>query len=473
MHALHAPAFAASHERRRLARGALALAAGALLLSVLCAVPALAAPRANISDPDATPSWWSGVAGSGVGADNATGVLLTKGDATFVCGALHNTDGNADISLTKYLGDVKQWTRLWNGPSRLYDTAEGLALSADGKWVFVAGTTVKSDGTTDIVILKRSASTGALKWARIYDGPNHKIDMPEAVGVDGSGNVVVAGLSDDDGNIDALVASWTSKGKRRWTWRYDGSGHGFDSARGLLVESSGTSYVTGIAVVSGPTQAALTARISPAGKKVWAKTYKGPDDTGAIATSLTRRPGGGVYVCGAVRRTAGDTDGMVLGYAPAGSRTTFAFDGGPGVTSQFFNAVVVTSSKAVVAVGRSESGAVTDCRATVFRPDGSRVIIYTFGTAWSDEFRAVATDQFGGFYATGTAHAAAGQVQVLTWRSTVVPGGGGWQSRWQATPATANVPSAIAVRGTSACVVGSYASGGATGTDQLVLMYQY
>ena len=99
--------------------------------------------------------------------------------------------------------------------------------------------------------------------------------------------------------------------------------------------------------------------------------------------------------------------------------------------------------------------------------------IYTFGTAWSDELRAVATDQFGGFYTTGTSHAAAAQVQVFTWRGTVVPGGGGWQSRWQAIASTANVPSAIAVRGTSACVVGSYASGGATGTDQLVLTYQY
>jgi hypothetical protein len=455
------------------ARTALALVAGAVLVWGLIALPAVAAPRAVISDPDATPSWWTGIAGALSGADNATDVLMTKGDATFVCGTLQNAAGNADISVTKFLGSVKQWTRLWDGPDHLLDGADSMALSADGKWLYVTGTRLKPDGTADIVVLKRAASSGVLKWARSYDGPKHRIDMPAAIGVDRSGNVVVAGISDNASNVDLVVVSWKSTGARRWTWRYDGAGHGFDMVQDALVEANGTTYLTGHVTLAGSATASVTARISSAGKKVWVKSYEGPDGEGAQAAAVTRRPGGGVYVCGGVRRVGSHWDGMVLGYAASGARTVFQFDAGGAATDQFFNDLAVTSTKEVVAVGRYETGVVSSCRLVVHRPNGMQVAGYVFGSPWSDAFRAVATDDLGGFYATGTVHTAADQVRVFTWRGSVVSSAGSWQSRWQAVASPSNQPAAIAVRGASACVVGNYASGGVTGVDQLVLMYRY
>ena len=471
----HSPA---STARRRpwltRARATLALVAGAVLVGGLVTLPAGAAPRGVISDPDATPSWWTGIAGSLAGADNATDVIMAKGDATFVCGTLLNTAGNADISVTKFLGSVRQWTRLWDGPGHLYDGADSMALSADGKWIYTAGTHVKADGTADIVVIKRAASSGALKWARSYDGRKHKIDLPTAIGVDGSGNVVVTGISDNSASIDLVVVSWKSSGAKRWTWRYDGSGHGLDLAHDAVVETNGTTYLTGSVTLAGPVTAAMTVRLSAAGKKVWVKTYKGPDGEGAQATAVTRRPGGGVYVCGGVRRVGGHWDGTVLGYAASGARTVFQLDnGGGGATLQFFNDLAVTSTKAVVAAGRFEMGGVSSCRLVVYRPDGTVAYGYVFGTLWPDEFRAVATDDLGGFYATGTTHVAADQARVFTWRGSVVSSAGSWQSRWQAVASPNNQPAAIAVRGASACVVGSFASGGATGIDQMVLMYRY
>ena len=459
---------------RARARATLALVAGAVLVWGLIALPAVAAPRAVINDPDATPSWWAGIAGALSGADSATDVVMARGDATFVCGTLQNAAGNADISVTKFLGSVKQWTRLWDGPDHLLDGADSMALSADGKWIYVTGAQMKPDGTADIVLLKRAASSGALKWARSYDGPKHKIDVPATVGVDRSGNVVVAGISENASNVDLVVVSWKSSGARRWTWRYDGAGHGFDMVQDALVEASGTTYLTGSITLAGSAATTVTARISPAGKKVWVRTYKGPDGEGAQATALTRRPGGGVYVCGGVRRAGSHWDGMVLGYAASGARTAFQFDnGGGGATDQFFNDLAVTSTKAVVAVGRFEMGGVSSCRLLVYRPDGTVVSGAGFGGSWPDEFRAVATDDLGGYYATGTTHFAADQTRVFTWRASVYPSAGTWQSYWQAVASPSNQPTAIAVRGASACVVGSYASGGVTGVDQLVLMYRY
>lgn len=454
------------------ARATLAPVMGAVLILGLIALPAVAAPRAVINDPDATPSWWTGIAGALSGADSATDVIMAKGDATFVCGSLQNAAGNADMSVTKFLGSVKQWTRLWDGPAHLYDGAESMTLSADGKWIYVTGVQVRPDGTTDIVLLKRSASSGALKWARSYDGPRHKVDLPEAIGVDGSGNVVVAGVSENADDVDLMVLSWKSTGARRWTWRYDSAGHGFDIAQDAIVETSGTTYLTGSITLAGSAATTVTAKISPAGKKVWIRTYKGPDGEGALATAATRRPGGGVYICGGVRRVGGHWDGAVLGYAASGAKTVFGFDTGGGTTDQFFNDLAVTSTKAIVAVGRYQT-AVSSCRLVVYRPDGMQVTGYVLGTPWSDEFRAVATDDLGGFYATGTTHVAADQARVFTWRGSVVSSAGSWQSRWQAVASPNNQPAAIAVRGASACVVGSYASGGVTGVDQLVLMYRY
>ena len=84
----------------------------------------------------------------------------------------------------------------------------------------------------------------------------------------------------------------------------------------------------------------------------------------------------------------------------------------------------------------------------------------------------MATDAFGGYYATGRLTVAANDVKVFTGRGSVLAGGGGFTSLWgPATASSGNYPIAIAVRDTTAVVVGACDNGPPTGRDQFVLGY--
>ena len=164
-----------------------------------------------------------------------------------------------------------------------------------------------------------------------------------------------------------------------------------------------------------------------------------------------------------------------MNYSPSGARDVFALDTGPGGASdQRFNDLAVTSTGQVVAVGSSTAGANEDCHLATYTTAGTIIGKVTFPGAWRDELVAVAADTFGGFYATGTVHTAVDKTAVFTARGSVLTGGGGWWSVWApAFVSENNEASAVAVQGSTACVVGAFREGAAQGIDQLVLGYVY
>ena len=86
----------------------------------------------------------------------------------------------------------------------------------------------------------------------------------------------------------------------------------------------------------------------------------------------------------------------------------------------------------------------------------------------------MASDAFGGFYATGSYHTAVNKTAIFTTRGSVLTGGGGFWSLWApAFVSNDNEPNAIAVRGATAIVVGEASEGAAQGVDQIVLGYVY
>ena len=115
-----------------------------LILTLAAGSAASAAPKGIIYDSTATPSWTQSLAGPAAAGDSASDVVMLKRDVILVLGTLSNAAGNTDISLTKYAGNVKQWTKVWNGPGLGLDTGAAMALSADGKSVYICGTSTKA-----------------------------------------------------------------------------------------------------------------------------------------------------------------------------------------------------------------------------------------------------------------------------------------------------------------------------------------
>ena len=204
----------------------LAVTAGVLLLFALGAVPAGAGgakdPQKIIFDLSATPSWTWTFHGLAAAPDAAEDVVMTKGGVTYVAGTIEGAAG-ADASLAKLVNGVPAWStpKTYDSPHHSIDTTMKMALGPGGT-VYTAGMSVGANGMFDILVVKWSSS-GAVKWAKRYDGPSHGQDIPSAVVVDSAGNVTAGGYSMGATGVDWVVVSWSASGARRWTSRYSSS----------------------------------------------------------------------------------------------------------------------------------------------------------------------------------------------------------------------------------------------------------
>jgi len=468
-------------QRRHLALIA-ALAAMAVAGLVFAAVAGASSVK-QIWDGTATPTWQVQVAGSGTAADTANGVVTTTGGVTFVTGAVGNASGDLDLSLTELVNGAKKWTKTWGGAAHGGDGGYAIAFGTKG-YLYTAGWTTNTSGNTDILLIKWTTA-GKRVWVRTYNGPKHRIDYTLGLAVDKAGNATVVGacngvVSPAYGNI--AVVSWSAKGTLRWARIYIGSGHGVDVPKDVLVAKDGSVYMTGWTWVSGSKWGAVTAHFSAAGKVLWSRVYLGPNNLGAVGNAIAACPSGGVYVGGGVDTTATGTDGMILRYTTAGSLHIFADDtnGTSNTTAQWFNDIAVTTGKHVIAVGEDEqldaSGDAYfedyNSAGTAMWPAGDNIMAYGTGTQY---FAKVATDSVGGYYLVGVAGS---PTDIYVYRGSQNLGGGYWQSLWGngdndgGGHVGANTPNAVAVAGTTVWVAGTCATA-ASGTDQIMVGFAY
>ena len=451
------------------------LAAGILLLVVLGAAPAAMGrgtddPARVIFDFAATPSWTHEYHGPGNVPDFAFDVVLASSSVAYVCGDT-GSDAASDATLMKYVDGAPAWStpRVYNSPENSYDAVYSLVLAPDKQSVYAAGATARTATLNDVLVVKWK-SNGTRQWARRWDSSGG-VDRPAGIDVDRNGNVYVAAVSMTASGYDWSLVSWKSSGAFRWAKRLNLPSGTFGIPRDIAVDGSNV-YVTGFTqdgMMSNPRM--RTVRYTTAGAIKWNRAYNATE--GASANALALRPGGGVYVAGQRISSVTGGDGLVVSYTKSGTRDVFAVDTGPGgFTHQAYNDLAVMSNGMIVAVGMSQTAANQDCHQVAYTSDGTIAATATFPGAWNDEWVAVAADDFGGFYVTGTYHVAAGKTAIAVARGSVLNGGGGFTSLWQPALATQeNRANAIAVYGTTAVVVGQCSTNAAYGTDQIVLGY--
>lgn len=442
-----------------------------LAAALVFAAAAAAAPAgAAIYDPDVTPtaSWTIDAAG---GDDDALDVAVNSGGAAYVCGQVTSVGGDLDGSLFKFPRSGAGWRKTWDGPAHSNDAFVAVAVARNGS-VYTAGANRNAAGQLDMRLVKWS-SAGAKLWSRRYTGPVAGNDTATDVVVDSKGRVTVCGDSQGRSGKAFTVVSWTASGTRRWVRRIEGERVTDDRAEAMIVDSSGNLYVTGRRSYEVGT-AGYTVKLSPAGVTKWRDDYTGADTIDLQA--LTRRPGGGVYVCGSALGFDTGWDGLVMKYTAAGTRTVFTWDVGDGAdsTDTNFNAVAATPTGQVVAVGSVayDYGAHTHRRFAVYDAATGTFTGATYSAALHETFTAVAADAYGGVYFTGMRALSASHTTVWTHRYSSIPDGGTWTGEFGTGWASANVPTAIATWRTTVWVVGR-AYPGTTGADQLVLKYLY
>jgi FlgD Ig-like domain len=203
----------------------------------------------------------SGASGFAIAVDGSGNVVVAgyfAGTVNFGGGNLVSA-GNIDIFVAKYnASGVHQWSRRFGGASN--DLSRAVAVDGSGNVVVAGyfqgtvnfgGSDLVSAGVQDIFVAKYNAS-GVHQWSQRFGSTSGDEGM--AVGVDGSGNVVVAGyfqgtVDFGGGNLnsagisDIFVAKYNSSGVHQWSKRF--GSFGTDVGYAIAVDGSGNVVVTG------------------------------------------------------------------------------------------------------------------------------------------------------------------------------------------------------------------------------------
>ncbi|MEI6946358.1 SBBP repeat-containing protein [Paraflavisolibacter sp. H34] len=209
-------------------------------------------------------------------AHSAANDLAVDGSGNvYVTGGIY--DGVADFYTVKYSpAGAPIWSKAFNsgfvdGRNNI-DQAYALALDGSGN-VIVAGGSEYDGDQKDYATVKYSPA-GVQLWSAKYDGPGGGNDYPFDLATDGSGNIYVTGQSDGgDTGLDFATLKYDKNGVQKWLRRFNGTGNGFDGARALKLDKSGNLYVAGRSVGAGTSDDYLLLKYGTDGSTKWTKRY--------------------------------------------------------------------------------------------------------------------------------------------------------------------------------------------------------
>ncbi len=155
------------------------------------------------------PVWTNRYDGPVRGTEYAYSVAVDAIDNVYVTGESEVSGTIADYATIKYTGSgVPVWTNLYNGPGNWIDSARALAVDANGN-VVVTGGSFYSGGQNAAWGTVAYSSSGVPLWTKLYNGPGNYIDWGQAVALDTTGSVYVAGSSQgSDGDSDLVLVKY-------------------------------------------------------------------------------------------------------------------------------------------------------------------------------------------------------------------------------------------------------------------------
>jgi len=269
-----------------------------------------------------TLEWVSLYNGTGNYEDNARSIAIDGSGNVYVTGYSMGSGTDYDYATVKYnSAGVQQWASRYNGPGNGWDGASSVAVDGLGN-VYVTGYSMGIGTDYDYATVKYNSS-GVQQWASRYNGPGNDWDGASSIAVDGSGNVYVTGKSKGIGtHYDIATIKYNSSGVQQWVQRYSGTGNGWDEGKELALDDSGNVYVAGFSQESGPGTDYITIKYNPSGVQQWLQKYNGPGNYGDGGYSIVLDDMGNVYVTGDCVGIGTDDDYGTIKYSqPVGIQT--------------------------------------------------------------------------------------------------------------------------------------------------------
>ncbi|MGB8225794.1 MAG: hypothetical protein WCE45_02845 [Sedimentisphaerales bacterium] len=252
-----------------------------------------------------------------------------------------------DALLVKYTPDGNlAWARTYNGSANNYDSFYQLALDANGN-VYACGESAELYTDQDCLTAKYSPD-GVRLWVQTYDGPANGWDLLEAITLDSTGNVYVAGSIETETDSNYVTIKYSPDGDSLWTAFYGGGEYGWDEAYAITVDSGGDAVVTGYSEgAASPSDIATVKYNSATGSEIWAKRYAGAGNFTDFAEAIATDNSGNVYVHGRSVEV-NSTDYVTICYQSDGTELWKMNYDGPAMLTDIGNAMVLDGNSVYV-----------------------------------------------------------------------------------------------------------------------------
>ncbi len=311
--------------------------------------------------PNGDTIWLRRYNGIGNGIDFARAIVVDDSGNGIVTGG-STVSANRDIVTLKYSPvGLLTWVAMYAGSGDGTDGPFAAAVDDSGN-IFVAGSS--REGTIDAITIKYK-SNGDTAWVRLYNGAaGTNNDAINALVLDDSGNVYVAGYSEETANSDLLVIKYAANGDVAWKNTYDGPLHGEDKAIAMTIDQNFNVYVAGEAVNDSGTRDYVTIKYGPSGDTAWVRRYNYQDtiETDQHVKAIAVDDSGRVYVTGYVMTTMSENDWFTVTYGSSGNELSVRRFSGPGTATDDPWTIAVDAAYNVYVTGSVTNGnGNTDC----------------------------------------------------------------------------------------------------------------
>jgi uncharacterized delta-60 repeat protein len=266
-----------------------------------------------------TSNWESLLNGQGDFGDRLNTVVTDVNNNIYAAGYTVNPNTDRDFLIIKYNAQAQvQWRKVFSAPGNGPDEAKKILLHPNGNIVVSGYGNNKSVGNDFWTMMLNSS--GDTLWTRLYNSPATNLyDEPNGMTIDGLGNIIITGESDQDPtpflNNDFLTVKYNSTGSLLWAVRFNATANNNDRSVAVTTDATNSIYITGRSF-NGNDDDYVTIKYNADGVQQWLRAFNngGTDRPVAIGTDNAGR----VYVTG--RSSNGtDDDYRTLQYNSTGS----------------------------------------------------------------------------------------------------------------------------------------------------------